>query len=165
MPDLIPPHGGVAEPVNRTVASLGGPFTKNIVISDADLSSLYRIGDGGLSPLTGPMDRTTFQQVLTDQVIRQNGKDYAWTIPIAFPVDKSLGGSLKIGQVVALINAKQELVGTLEITDIFPFDRSQYIKSVYGTVRTDHPGGKMVMGAPRSSLLGGFVRVRSEEHT
>jgi len=74
-------------------------------------------------------------------------------------VDKSLGGSLKIGQVVALINAKQELVGTLEITDIFPFDRSQYIKSVYGTVRTDHPGGKMVMGDPRSSLLGGFVRV------
>jgi sulfate adenylyltransferase len=166
MKDLIPPHGGLTEPVDRTVPSQEiKDFQRRaleltrVPISDADLSSLYRIGDGGLSPLTGPMDRTTFQQVLTDQVIRQNGKDYAWTIPIAFPVDKSLGGSLKIGQVVALINAKQELVGTLEITDIFPFDRSQYIKSVYGTVRTDHPGGKMVMGDPRSSLLGGFVRV------
>ena len=24
MPDLIPPHGGVSVPVNRTVADLGG---------------------------------------------------------------------------------------------------------------------------------------------
>ncbi|HEV3203365.1 MAG TPA: hypothetical protein VGY77_03230, partial [Gemmataceae bacterium] len=135
---------------------------KRVPINDADLSSLYRMGDGGLSPLTGPMDRTTFQRVLNDEVILHNGKPYAWTIPISFPVDNALAGSLKIGETVALINSKEELVGALEITDVFPFDKAQYINSVYGTQRTDHPGGKMVMEDPRVMLVGGTVRVLNQ---
>jgi sulfate adenylyltransferase len=104
MPDLFAPHGGLSEPVNRTVPTAEvADFTRQatsltrVPISDADLSSLYRIGDGGLSPLTGPMDRATYQKVLTDEVIVHNGKAYAWTIPISFPVTKELAGSLKVG--------------------------------------------------------------------
>src|SRR5437879_3743295 len=67
MPDLIPPHGGVSEPVNRTVTDLGGPFAKTVALSDADLSSLYRIGDGALSPLTGPMTAAEWNQVLDEE--------------------------------------------------------------------------------------------------
>src|SRR5262249_51319959 len=33
------------------------------------------------------------------------------------------------------------------------------LKSVYGTERTDHPGGHMVLGDPRDMVLGGEVRV------
>src|SRR5207253_7390572 len=58
MTDLIPPHGGLSEPVDRTVpAAEAADFTrqaaslKKVPVSDADLSSLYRFGDGGLSPL------------------------------------------------------------------------------------------------------------------
>ena len=166
MPDLIPPHGGVSEPVNRTVpAQEADAFRRRagglprVAVSDADLSSLYRLGDGGLSPLTGPMDRATFQRVLTDEVIVRNGKNYAWTIPIAFPADQALAGSLKAGQKVALVNSAGEVVGTLDISDIYPWDKAQYIKSVYGTERTDHPGGRMVTGDPRTMLLGGEVQV------
>jgi sulfate adenylyltransferase len=166
MPDLIPPHGGVGEPVNRTVAADGASDfvkqaagLKRVPVSDADLSTLYRIGDGGLSPLTGAMDRKTFQRVLDDEVILSNGNAYAWTIPLSFPVDKALAGSIKPGETVALVNAANEIVGTLAISDIFPFDKAKYIKSVYGTERTDHPGGRMVMDDPRDLLLGGDVRV------
>src|SRR5437870_4742694 len=95
MPDLIPPHGGLTEPINCTVpASQIADFTKQtaslkkVPISDADLSSLYRFGDGGLSPLTGPMDAATYNKVLDEEVIVQNGKKYAWSIPISFPVAK-----------------------------------------------------------------------------
>jgi sulfate adenylyltransferase len=132
---------------------------KRVPISDADLSSLYRLGDGGLSPLTGPMDRATFERVLDDEVLLHNGKAYAWTIPISFPVDKGLAASLKSGQTVALVNSQDEVVGSLEIRDIFPFDKPRYLKSVYGTERVDHPGGHMVMNDPRDMLLGGEVRV------
>ena len=45
MSDLIPPHGGLTEPVNRTREDLG-THPKRVALSDADLSSLYRIGDG-----------------------------------------------------------------------------------------------------------------------
>jgi sulfate adenylyltransferase len=164
--DLIPPHGGLSEPVQRTVpADEAADFRQKakglpkVPISDADLSSLYRLGDGGLSPLTGPMDRETFQRVLTDEVILHNGKAYAWTIPISFPVDKQVAGRCKHGVTVALVNSREENVGTLTASDLFPFDKHAYIKSVYGTERTDHPGGHMVMNDPRDLLLGGEVRV------
>jgi sulfate adenylyltransferase len=159
MPDLIPPHGGVAEPVNRTVASLGGPFTKNIVLSDADLSSLYRIGDGGLSPLIGPMTRAEWDQVLDSEVIVRNGKQYAWTIPIAFPMSEAEAKNVKISDTVGLKNSAGETVAKLEIKDIYPWNKPKYIQSVYATERTDHPGGKMVMTDERKTLVGGEVSV------
>jgi len=166
MPDLIAPHGGLTEPVDRTVpAAERGDFTKQaaslkkVPVSDADLSSLYRFGDGGLSPLTGAMDKATFNKVLDDEVIVHNGKAYAWTIPISFPVDKSLAGSLKSGETAALANSKNEVVATLKISDIFPWEKLRYIKCVYSTDRTDHPGGHMVMKDERDMLLGGEVRV------
>jgi len=84
MPDLIPPHGGLQEPVDRTVPeSEAADFRrkaaefKRVPISEADLSSLYRMGDGGLSPLTGPMDRATFGEVLDGEVIRRGGAGHS----------------------------------------------------------------------------------------
>jgi sulfate adenylyltransferase len=162
MHDLMPPHGGLQEPVDRTVPSeAAAEFAawKRVPISDADLSTLYRMGDGGLSPLTGPMDRTSFERVLDEEVILSNGKAYAWTIPLAFPVDRKLASSLQGGDKVALVNSREEIVGALEIRDIYPFDKLRYIKSVYGTDRTDHPGGRMTLSDPRDMLLGGEVRV------
>ncbi|MBM4071613.1 MAG: sulfate adenylyltransferase [Planctomycetes bacterium] len=166
MKDLIAPHGGLSEPVDRTVpAAEAKEFTKQaashkrVPISDADLSSLYRIGDGGLSPLTGPMDKATFDRVLDDEIIQHNGKAYAWTIPISFPVAADLAKSIKTGETVGLVNSKDEIVGTLVVKDIFPYDKMRYLKSVYLTERTDHPGGKMTLSDPREMLLGGEVRV------
>jgi sulfate adenylyltransferase len=164
--DLIPPHGGLSEPVDRQVPSSEvndfrhkASALPKVAVSDADLSTLYRFGDGALSPLTGPMDRAAFQRVLTDEVVLYNGRPYAWTIPLAFPIDKSQAGGIREGQLVALVNSQSEIVGTLAIRDVFPWDKAAYIKSVYATERVDHPGGRMTMGDPREMLLGGEVRV------
>src|SRR5437867_2659876 len=166
MQDLIRPHGGVAEPVDRMVpAAEIAEFRKSLQglprlpISDADLSSLYRLGDGGLSPLTGPMDRETAERVLDEEILLRNGKAYAWTIPISFPAEQSLAKGLKKGQTVAIVNSRDDIVGSLAIGDVFPFDKLRYVKSVYGTERTDHPGGHLVMNDPREMLVGGEVRV------
>ncbi|OAI49763.1 sulfate adenylyltransferase [Planctomycetaceae bacterium SCGC AG-212-F19] len=167
--DLVPPHGGLSEPVDRSVPKeevadfvKRAASLKKVPVSDADLSSLYRLGDGGLSPLTGPMDKATFDRVLDGEVIQRDGKNYAWTIPISFPVAKAEAAELKAGATVALTNTKNEVVGTLTVSDIFPFDKMRYIKSVYGTERTDHPGGKMTLEDPREMLLGGEVRVLAQ---
>src|SRR5580658_8313762 len=150
MADLIAPHGGLTEPVSRTKTELPS-FTKKIVLSDADLSSLYRIGDGGLSPLIGPMTRAEWDQVLEDEVIIRNGKKYAWTIPIAFPILDAEAASIKVGETVGLVNSKGETVGVLDVKDIYPWDKPKYIKSVYATERTDHPGGQMTMKDERKT--------------
>jgi sulfate adenylyltransferase len=130
-----------------------------VPVSDADLSTLYRIGDGGLSPLTGFMDGATYRRVLDEEVLVHQGKKYAWTIPLALPVDESLAAGLKPGQTVALVNSQAEPVASLEVSDVFPFDRAHYVRSVYGTDRFDHPGGRMAENEKRTRLLGGAVRV------
>jgi sulfate adenylyltransferase len=168
MPDLIAPHGGLTEPVCRTVpadevAAFNAEAAQlaKVPVSDADLSTVYRWGDGALSPTTGPMDSATFNRVLDESVIEHNGKLYAWTIPLSLPVTKELAGQLKVGQKVALTNSAGETIATLDITDIFEWDKPRYLKSVYLTERTDHPGADMVLkgDADKTHLLGGTVRV------
>lgn len=157
MSDLIPPHGGLSEPVDRTVTDLGGPLARTIALSDADLSSLYRLADGALSPLTGPMTREEWDRVLEEEVIVRGGKKYAWTIPIAFPLTDDEAASIRLGETVGLVNSKGELVGKLEVRDIYDWDKPKYLRAVYQTDRTDHPGGRMVLGDPRTKLVGGEV--------
>ena len=111
------------------------------------------------------MDRAAFDKVLDDEVIVHNGKAYAWTIPISFPVDRSLAGSLKIGGIRGPGQCLQRTGRLPAGDDIFPFDKARYFKSVYGTERTDHPGGRMVLSDPRDMLLGGEVRVLPQPKT
>ena len=168
MPALVPPHGGLAEPVCRSVpAGEMGDFLAHaetltkMPVSDADLLTVYRLGDGGLSPLVGPMDSATYNRVLDEAVIEHNGKLYAWTIPIALPVEAELAGRLKAGQEVALVNTDGRIVATLKLSDIYPWDKLRYLRSVYLTERTDHPGGDMVLvgDAGKTHLVGGTIRV------
>ncbi len=164
--DLINPHGGLREPIDRNVSAAEAPDFRarlaglpRLVVSDADLSTLYRMGDGGLSPLTGPMDRATFERVLDEEVLVQGGKKYAWTIPLSFPVGADESRALKPGQTVALVSSAGEVVGSLDVRDVFEWDKPRYVQSVYGTPRFDHPGGQMVQNDPRTHLVGGEVRV------
>jgi sulfate adenylyltransferase len=166
MPDLIPPHGGLAEPMNRTVSpDREAEFRREatglsaVVVSDADLSSVYRIGDGGLSPLTGPMVKAVYDQVLRDVNITRNGKKYAWAIPISLPVTDEEATVLRPGKRVRLTNSAGATVGIMTVEDVFPWDKAAYIEGVYQTQRTDHPGGKMVMSDPREKLVGGEIEV------
>ena len=168
MPDIIPPHGGLAEPVSRTVPPEEERAFREqaarlvqVPVSDADLSSVYRFGDGGLSPLAGPMDEVAYHRVLDEEVIEHGGKRYAWTIPIALPVTADLARRLGRGQTVALVNGAGTLVATLEVSDVYAWDKTKYLRTVYGTERTDHPGGDMVLegDADKTHLLGGTVRV------
>jgi sulfate adenylyltransferase len=168
MRDLIPPHGELTEPVSCTVpeteqagfAAKAASLPK-VVVSDADLSTVYRFGDGGLSPLTGPMDRATYDRVLDEEHVVHAGKKYAWTIPLSLPVTADQAGKLGKGQTVALVNSAGAVVATLEISDVFPWDKPRYLKSVYGTERTDHPGADMVLknDADKTHLVGGTIRV------
>jgi sulfate adenylyltransferase len=80
MAALIAPHGGLSEPVCRTVPASDVDSFKaeakglpKVAVSAADLSSIYRIADGTLSPLTGPMNEDVYNRVLDESVIESNG--------------------------------------------------------------------------------------------
>jgi sulfate adenylyltransferase len=166
MADLIAPHGGLSEPVCCTVPEqeiaafkAEAQGLKQVPVSSADLSSVYRFADGTLSPLTGPMDGKTYDRVLEEAVIEHNGKKYAWTIPIAFPVTSALAKTLTVGEKVALTNPEGEIIATLELSDVFPWNKCKYISSVYGTGRLDHAGADIVLReADKTHLVGGTIR-------
>lgn len=157
---LIQPHGGTlvdrfatdTDALRTAAASLTA-----VPVSNADLSTVYRIADGTLSPLTGPMTEDAFNRVLDEQVVECNGQKIAWTIPLSLPVTAELAASIKPGQTVALTNVDGEVVGTLDVTSVFEWDKPRYLKSVYRTERTDHPGADMVLkgDADKTHLLGG----------
>jgi sulfate adenylyltransferase len=168
MADLIPPHGGLTAPVDRTVpaselASFEAEAQKlaRVTVSDADLSTVYRFGDGGLSPLVGPMDAKTWNRVLDEEHIEHAGAKYAWTIPLAIPVTAAEAGKIEAGDQVALANTGGDIVAVLDVSDVYAWDKAKYLKSVYGTERTDHPGADMVLvgAADKTHLLGGTIRV------
>jgi len=167
MADLIAPHGGLSEPVCCTVpeaerdaflAEAGGLTA--VPVSAADLSSVYRFADGTLSPLTGPMTSAQWNQVLEDSTVDSNGSKYAWTIPIALPVATNLAAQLSAGQTVALKCPEGNIVGTVAVEDVYEWDKPAYLKSVYGTERTDHPGADMVLvnDADMTHLIGGTIK-------
>ena len=168
MADLIAPHGGLPEPVCCTVSAAdiaafkaeAAGLTK-VPVSAADLSTVYRLGDGTLSPLIGPMTSAVYHKVLDESVIESNGKKYAWTIPLAFPVTADMAKTLKAGQKVALAGPDGEVAATLDITDVYPWPKLKYLKSVYLSDRVDHPGANMVLAgdAANSHLIGGEIRV------
>jgi sulfate adenylyltransferase len=168
MSDLIAPHGGLAEPVSCTVppereAAFRAAATKlrQVPVSDADLSTVYRFGDGALSPLTGPMGEAEYHQVLDHAYVERGGKRYAWTIPLAFPVTGTLAGQIAKGEKVALVSSRGDVVATVEVSDVFAWDKAKYLRSVYGTERTDHPGADMVLkgDAEATHLIGGRIEV------
>jgi sulfate adenylyltransferase len=161
MPDLVPVHGGLEAPISRTVPlSRRKQFLAEaatlprIEMTRADLATVYRIADGTLSPLSGPMDEETWHDVLDNETLEFGFRRYAWTAPIAFPVTDAEAKTLRIGHPAAL-TFETDIVGVIRLSGIFEWDKPKHIERFYGTSRTDHPGGHMIMDDPRQTLIGG----------
>jgi len=164
--DLVPIHGGLAELVDRRV-SLGerSGFLKeaeqlpSVRVTRADLSTVYRISDGALSPLEGPMRAEVWNRVLDEQCIEVGGRRFAWTIPLSLPVTSEEASSLSSGGSAAVRDESGTVIGIVDDLEIFDWDKTRYLEKVYRTDRFDHPGGRAVENDPRDRLLGGTLRV------
>ena len=90
--DLVPVHGGLAEPVDRVVSlkersRLVAEASKlpRVRVNKADLATVHRIADGTLSPLEGPMGSDAWHRVLDESVIVREGRRYAWAFRFRCP--------------------------------------------------------------------------------
>jgi sulfate adenylyltransferase len=163
--ELVPVHGGLAEPVDRVVplaqrARLLREAEKlpSLRVTRADLSTVHRLADGALSPLEGPMGAEAWHRVLDDQRILSAGRPYAWTIPLSLPASDEEAASLSRGGSAALRDEAGALVAVLDELEVFAWDKPKYAARVYRTERLDHPGGRLISGDPRSRLVGGRLR-------
>ncbi len=163
--ELVPVHGGLADLIDRRVP-LGerNQFAKeadrlsSVRVTRADLSSVYRIADGALSPMEGPMRAEQWNGVLDEQWIESGGRRYAWAIPLSLPLTSDEASRLSSGDSAALRDESGALVGIVDDLEVFDWDKTRYIEKVYRTNRFDHPGGRAVESDPRDKLLGGSLR-------
>jgi sulfate adenylyltransferase len=163
--DLVPVHGGLAEPVDRIVPLKDrrrflaeAEKLPSLRVTRADLSTVHRFADGTLSPQEGPMDGETWHRVLDESVVLSGGRRYAWTIPLSLPVADDEAQRLARGGAAAVRDEDGAIVAILEGLDLFAWDKEKYLKQVYRTDRFDHPGGAAVRGDPRRQLAGGRLR-------
>ena len=143
---LVPVHGGgpltnrVLPLTARKALLADAEGMSKISVTDADLSVVYRIADGTLSPLQGFMDEATFNRVLDRKnVAGHDGKDHAWTIPLSLPVTDAEAARLKPGTRAALVNAGGDVFGTITVSGVFAWDKQRYVERVYGTSRSTTP--------------------------
>ncbi|MGI9592731.1 MAG: sulfate adenylyltransferase [Myxococcota bacterium] len=169
--DLVPVHGGLAEPVDRVVplndrktflAEAEGLPT--LRVTAADLSTVHRLADGGLSPLEGPMDEEAWNRVLDEQRILVDGKPYVWGIPLALPATDEEAGAIARAGAAAVRQEDGEVVAVVSAATVFEWDKARYVEKVYRTDRFDHPGGRMVENDSRTKLMGGSIRALPQLH-
>jgi sulfate adenylyltransferase len=169
--DLVPVHGGLAEPVDLVVAlkdrkaflaeAEGLPVLR---VTAADLSTVYRLADGGLSPLTGPMNEEAWNRVLDEQHVRVDGKAYAWGIPLALPATDEEADAIAKAGTAAVIREDGSIVAIVSDATVYAWDKQRYVEKVYLTERFDHPGGRMVENDSRTKLVGGSIRALPQLH-
>jgi sulfate adenylyltransferase len=162
---ISPVHGGLARPVNRieprerVLFPTWRKFPK-VEVSDVDRTTLYRIADGTLSPITGPMVKADLERVLEKGAIQREGTDWAWTIPIVLAVTDAEAAALTVGKEAGLW-FEGEVFGRLVVREVYAWDKPAFVKAVYGTERTDHPGARLWLGDARTKLVGGEIQLAS----
>lgn len=163
---VSPVHGG-GDLVNRITSDLTDVETlPKVVVNDVDMTSLYRIADGTLSPLTGPMTKDDYSSVLSSKYIVRNGEKWAWTIPICLPVTEEEAKAAPEGTKVALYSeSKSAVFGVIDVTSAYSWDKAAFIKAVYGTDRVDHPGARLWMNDDRSNMIGGDILLLPYDET
>jgi sulfate adenylyltransferase len=163
---VTPIHGGLDKPINRIVPADTARWNglAKLDVTDVDMTSLYRIADGTLSPITGPMGKADYDSVLANACIERGGKNWAWTIPIVLPVTDDEAAGLEAGAEVALCS-NGEAFGTLKVSDVHDWDKAAFIKAVYRTDRTDHPGARLWTGDKRTKLVGGEISLATFQDT
>ena len=169
--DLVPVHGGLAEPVDRVVslkerkAFLAEAEALPVLrVNAADLSTVHRLADGALSPLEGPMSEEVWNRVLDEKRIVASGKNYAWAIPLALPATDEEAAAIARAGAAAVRQEDGGIVAIVNDATVYDWDKQRYIEKVYGTERFDHPGGRMVENDSRTRLVGGSIRALPQRH-
>ncbi|MEO1377187.1 MAG: sulfate adenylyltransferase [Cyanobacteria bacterium J06635_10] len=164
--DAIAAHGGNL--VNR----IASPEQKQEFISKADtlprveldkraVSDLEMIAIGGFSPLTGFMNQSDYNRVVSEMRLA-NG--VVWSIPITLSVTEEVASSFKEGDLIRLDDPNGEFIGVLEFTEKYHYDKEQEAINVYRTSEDKHPGVKVVYNQGSVNIAGDVWLLERNSH-
>jgi len=129
--ELIRPHGGYL--VDRTgdrpdnVESL-----EQVPLTSRELSDLDMVASGALSPLEGFMGRDDYERVLEEMRL---AKGLPWALPVCLAVDHEPQGDQ-----VTLTDEAGTPYATLEVDEVFEYDKEREARNAFRTTDDAHPG-------------------------
>jgi len=160
----IKPHGGVLVNCELRGVAREGALEKavtlpKLVLSEVSVSDVELIAVGAYSPLNGFMGRADYESVVESMHLT-NG--LVWSLPITLPVDREFAGGITEGDEIALYQATDEgeyLLATMQVDEIYPYDKKREAREVYRTTEEAHPGvarlyaqGDLLLGGPITLL-------------
>jgi sulfate adenylyltransferase len=145
------PHGG--QLVDRRLdadeaTALGSSPLPSLPLTAAEAADLRALATGAYSPLTGFMGAKEHESV-TESMRLPDGT--LWSIPVCLGVPD--GVRVDSGR-LALQGERGELLGVLEVEEVFERDRNTEAELVYGTTDPAHPGVARVLSSPSRAVAG-----------
>ena len=126
----------------------------SVTLSKRQLCDLEMLLNGGLTPLTGYMDKHSYDSVI------QHGRlpeGQLWPMPIVLDIDNSMAQHLKTGDKIALRDTEGFMPAVLTVTDVWEADKKQEAEAIYGTSSKLHPGVDYLMHQCHSHYVGGSI--------
>jgi ATP sulfurylase len=137
----IAPHGGmlvdrVLRGVLREAALERAASLKKVSLGPTSVSDLELIAVGAFSPLMGFMNKDDYESVVQDMRLSSG---VVWSIPITLPVAREIADGLREGEEIALLEGDR-ILGIMEMTERFEYDKEREAELVYCTTEDAHPG-------------------------
>nr|MDO8083818.1 sulfate adenylyltransferase [Candidatus Sigynarchaeum springense] len=165
---MVEPHGG------RLVERVCGEKTRQVLIEQSKEFPSLPINDdlvkdvknicfGVFSPIEGFQCQDDFESVIGHSRL---ANDVPWTIPVVLDVDDEFARSVRPKDEILLVSGGcvPAIVAKLAVDDIFRYDKTTYVKSVFKTGDLNHPGVKTVL-EKKPWLLGGKLDLITEVKT
>ncbi len=146
---LIKPHGGRL--VERTGERPEGVDALEVVtLASREVSDLDMIACGALSPLEGFMGRDDYLGVVEEMHL---ARGLPWALPVCLAVDTDPRGDR-----VALADESGRLLATLDVVEVFDYDKEREAERCFRTTDDAHPGVARLF-AQKPFYLAGTVTV------
>lgn len=131
-----------------------------IRVTPVTLANIEMLAVGGYSPLTGFMDKETYQSVVREMRL-PNG--LVWPIPITLPVSEDELKGVTSSEAIAICgecygDSEPKVYAIVQVRDVFKRNKEEEAKLVFGTTDTNHPGVDRIFREPEW-LVGGDVFV------
>ncbi|MBE9004107.1 sulfate adenylyltransferase [Fortiea sp. LEGE XX443] len=164
--DAIAPHGGelvnrIATPQLREEFLSKAEFLPRVQLDERAVSDVEMIAIGAFSPLTGFMNQSDYDRVVTEMRLA-NG--LVWSIPITLSVAEEAAASLKEGDLIRLDNPAGQFIGVLQLTQKYSYDKLREAVNVYRTDDANHPGVQVIYNQGSVNLAGDIWLLQRQPH-
>lgn len=135
---------------------------KSISLNKRQISDLEMIAIGGFSPLEGFLSKSDYENVVFNMRLSNN---IVWPIPITLAVTQEIADELKIGESVGLKNQSGKILGILELSEKYNYDKELEAIHVYRTKDSNHPGVNTIYEQGEVLLAGKITLLEKHLHS